>query len=91
LLGWGATLALKRSFMIAFAPPLALGFFLALLWNHWAASVAGAYGGLLQDLWRQRPELLGLLGGVLVAGFVVAVVIARLLRRLFESHEPAGD
>lgn len=91
LLSWVSMLAMKRNFMIAFAPPLALGFLVALLWNRWAAEVGRYYATLLGELWRQRPDMIGVLGGVLLVGFALAVIIARLLRKLLDRHAPQGE
>lgn len=88
LAGWIVGLLLKRTVMIPFGPPLAIGFLAAL----WISIPAGAFvrERALPQLdgvrlaWEQQPHLVLLAGGFLLAGAGLAMMLARLLRRLAE-------
>ena len=91
LLGWLVGLALKRSVMIPFGPPLALGFLAALWLNVPAVRVVRFYVDGLTAVWRQRPAAGLLIIGVLLAGMVLAVVAARAVRRFLEPPGGPGS
>lgn len=84
LLGWIISLLLKRSGMIPFGPPMAIGFLAALWLNRQAAGAAESYYQDLVLAWRQQPQgvLLGV--GLLLVALPVSIVLARLVRRLVE-------
>ncbi len=81
LAGWLLGLLRKCTVMIPFGPWLALGFILALWWHRPAARIARAYWGNLTFAWRERPDLLLTVGGLMVVAVVAAIVLARLVRR----------
>ncbi len=84
LAGWILGLLLKSTVMIPFGPWLALGF-LAALWLHRPAmALARTYADSLSFLWQERPDMVLAGVGVLLAGSVGAVILARLMRRLIE-------
>lgn len=83
LLSFVLGLALKRTSMIAFGPPLALGFLLALWLNRPAARIAERMYSDLAEVWGQQPVLLG---SLLLASVVVALALSRLSRRLLASE-----
>lgn len=87
LLSFAFGLALKRSSMIAFGPPLAIGFLIALWLNRPAAVLAQRMFEDVSDVWSRQPVLLG---SLLVGSFVIAIVLSRLLRRALESGDDAG-
>ena len=84
LAGWVITLLLKRAVMIPFGPWLALGFVAALWLNRPAADSVSIYAAQLRENWRENPALIGMLAIIMVAGFVFAVVFAKLVRRAIE-------
>jgi prepilin signal peptidase PulO-like enzyme (type II secretory pathway) len=87
LLGWALSLLLKRTGMIPFGPPLALGFLVALWVNRPAAATTESYYADLKLAWQQRPNMVLLGVGMLLVVLPLAVVIARLTRRLVEPAE----
>lgn len=86
LIGWLASLVLKRTMMIPFGPPLALGFVVALWQSRPAAAVARNYLNVARDAWQQKPQLVLLFAGLMVVCAVVAVLIARLIRAWVEPQ-----
>ena len=84
LLGWIIGLLLKRSSMIPFGPPMALGFLVALWLNRRAAATAESYQQDLAAAWRQRPEVVLLGVGLLLVALPVSILLARLVRRIVE-------
>ena len=94
LCGWLLSLTLKRTNMIPFGPPLALGF-VAALWLHQPATrfahdhLAPSWQSL-RELWAQNPALLLPLAGVLLLGLGVSLLLSRGLRSLATpALEPA--
>ncbi len=88
LLGFAIGLAMKRSSLIAFGPPLALGFLIALWLSRPSERVLGAFWSDARAIWGQQPWLLsGLLGG----SVLLALVVAKLSRRLLERESQAGS
>lgn len=94
LCGWLLSLTLKRTNMIPFGPPLALGF-LAALWLHRPATrftqdhLEPSWQSL-RELWAQNPALLLPMAGVLLVGLGVSLLLSRGLRRLASPvAEPA--
>ncbi len=86
--GWMLALLFKRSGMIAFGPPLALGFLTALWLRMPAGAIAEEYVRVLAGLWRQQPALL-MGGALLVLGTgAAALLLAGLVRRLAERRRP---
>lgn len=88
LLAWLASLTAKRSAMIAFGPPLAIGFLLA-LWLY--RPLAGFFARVAEEyepLWRSSPLMLI---GFFVLASVFAVLVSRMLRRLIEPGDNSGD
>jgi prepilin signal peptidase PulO-like enzyme (type II secretory pathway) len=85
LAGWLLTLLLKRGGIIPFGPWLAIGIIAALWLNRPAADKVREYVSEVVAVWRHDPRLLTLAGGVMLAGSVAAVVIARLVRRVVEK------
>lgn len=83
LLAWMISLFRKRTAMIAFGPPLALGFVLAL----WLSVPATT---LFADLWRQYGpgirEQPGLFVALLLGSGAIAVTVSRLIRRVVEPQ-----
>jgi prepilin signal peptidase PulO-like enzyme (type II secretory pathway) len=88
LLGWILTLLLKRSVMIPFGPPLALGILAALWLNRAGARIGRAYADALVLSWRERPLTLLVLAGVLLVATAGAIGIAHLVRQLVEGGRP---
>jgi prepilin signal peptidase PulO-like enzyme (type II secretory pathway) len=86
LAGWGLGLLLKRHAMIPFGPPLALGFLVALWLNRRAAAFAQSYWDDLSLAWKTRPDLVLIALGMLLVVAPLAVMLARLLRRLIEPQ-----
>jgi len=91
LVAWIGGLFLKRSTMIAFGPPMAVGFVLALWWNPPAARVGEVYAGEIRTLWETRPELLLAGAGIVLAAVAPAVLVSRLVRRSLESAFPEEE
>ena len=91
LLAWMGSLLLKRTAMIAFGPPLALGMLLALLVNQPAARVAEHYREAISTTWHRAPGLLLVLAAILLVGSIVAIVLARWVRHMLESAETHGQ
>lgn len=88
LLAWLASLTAKRSAMIAFGPPLAIGFLLA-LWLY--RPLAGFFARVAEEyepLWRSSPLMLI---GFFVLASVFAVLVSRMLRRLIEPGDNSAD
>lgn len=85
--GWLCGLLLKRTSLIAFGPPLALGFLAALWLNRPAAARFEHYQADVLHIYQSQPRMLLLGMGLLLVASVFAVVFAKLLRRLIESHE----
>jgi len=84
LIGWLASLVLKRTMMIPFGPPLALGFVVALWQSRPAAAVVRNYLNVAREAWQQKPQLVLAFAGVMIACAVVAVLLARLVRSWVE-------
>ncbi|MBI5865062.1 MAG: hypothetical protein HZB38_11260, partial [Planctomycetes bacterium] len=82
------SLTLKRTTMIAFGPPLALGFLMALWLNRPAVEMGRELCTEFSEVWASRPALLA---GLLIGSLVVALVAARLARRIFAPAEPEGE
>lgn len=81
LLGFVIGLAMKRTSLIAFGPPLALGFLIALWTSRPSERVLGYFWSDARAIWEKQPWLLsGLLGG----SVVLALVMARLSRWMLE-------
>jgi hypothetical protein len=78
---------LKRTGMIPFGPPLAIGFLVALWLNQYAAESAATHCDDLALAWEKRPEIVLLGVGILLVVLPVSIVLARLTRRLIEPHE----
>ena len=91
LIGWLASLVLKRTMMIPFGPPLALGFVVALWQSRPAAAVAHSYLSVAREAWQQKPQLVLLFAGLMVVCAVVAVVFARLVRSWVEPRQPETE
>lgn len=91
LLGWIVSLLLKRTAMIPFGPPLAIGFLAALWLNRSAAAMASEHYHDLTLAWEKRPGIV--LAGVLMLLVVlpVSIVLAKLTRRLVEPHERPAE
>lgn len=90
LIIWLLLLLSKPTAMIAFGPPLALGFVVALLAYDPAAEVAGRYADELTLAWERSPRTIGLLAVFLVFATAVAVGVARLVRGLVTPADSAG-
>lgn len=86
LAAWLLGLLAKRSAMIAFGPPLALGALAALWLSRPAATRAGEIAELLGAALRTQPQMLLLMGGVLLVGAAAAIVLSRMLRRWLEAQ-----
>jgi Ca2+/Na+ antiporter len=84
LVGWIVGLLLKSTVMIPFAPWLALGFVLGLVWQRPAHQIAADNLGAFRGLWTERPDLLLVAGGIVLVGTAVAVILGRLVRRAVE-------
>lgn len=84
--GWLMSLLFKSTLIIPFGPWLALGFFMALWLERSAGEVATVYRESIEIARRERPEMLWMLAAILLAGMAIAVVFARLARRLVEPH-----
>jgi prepilin signal peptidase PulO-like enzyme (type II secretory pathway) len=87
LAGWIVSLVLKRTGMIPFGPPLAIGFLVALWLNQEAATSAATHCSDLAIAWQNRPEIVLLGIGMLLVVLPVSIVLARLTRRLVEPQE----
>ena len=87
LAGWILSLVLKRTGMIPFGPPLAIGFLAALWLNQYAAESATTHCNDLALAWERRPEIVLLGVGMLLVVLPVSIVLARLTRRLVEPQE----
>ncbi len=81
LAGWVVGLLLKVTTMIPFGPWLGLGFMLALWWSRPAHRIADGYRDTLTFAWKERPELLLMLSGLMLVGAAGAILLARLIRR----------
>jgi leader peptidase (prepilin peptidase) / N-methyltransferase len=86
LLSWMISLLLKRSVMIAFGPPLAIGFVAALALHRPATALFAEYFAAVRQTWTAHPQTLYLFAGVLLVGFVASVILARLIRRAIEPR-----
>ena len=84
LLGWIVSLVLKRTGMIPFGPPLAIGFLVALWLNGPAAVTAVKYYNDLALAWKNRPDILLLGMGILLIVMPISIMLAKLTRRLVE-------
>ena len=92
LAGWMIQLLLKSSGMIPFGPWLGLGFLTALWLNRTMAEIGGGYRDAVVATWDQSPRALVVAGAILMAGGIIAVVLARLLRVWLESRaDPDPD
>jgi len=87
LAGWILSLVLKRTGMIPFGPPLAIGFLAALWLNHYAAESATTHCNDLALAWENRPKIVLLGIAILLVVLPVSIVLARLTRRLVEPQE----
>ncbi len=87
LAGWGLSLLLKRSAMIPFGPPLALGFLLTLWLNTAAAETLHAYATDVASAWERQPQIVLMGVGLLIVALPIAVLMANLVRRLVEPRE----
>lgn len=89
LAAWIMSLFVKRSIMIPFGPPLALGFLAALGLSHPSAQIAQRYVDSVQIAWHEQPQIVYMSIGVLLVGGVVAVLIAKGTRYVLErATEP---
>ncbi|MBL8879437.1 MAG: prepilin peptidase [Phycisphaerales bacterium] len=84
--GWLLSLIFKSTLIIPFGPWLALGFLMALWLERPAGEIAAIYRESIEIARRERPELLWLLGAIMLAGMAIAVVFARLARQLVAPH-----
>lgn len=82
LAGWMLSLFIKRHGMVPFGPPLALGFAAALWLSRPATEVAGWYAAAVHSSYEQRPDLLLLGVGMLLAAGAGSLIAARMVRRL---------
>lgn len=88
LLAWIISLLSKRSVMIAFGPPLALGFVLALWWN---TPAAARFAFVKNEYWPAIEAQPFLFAGMLLVSGVVAVMLSRLIRRAVEPKDADGS
>ncbi len=90
LAAWILTLFSKRSALIPFGPPLALGALLAL----WLSRPAGAHVARQFEAVRgaaeTQPFVLLAMVGILLVGGVAAVALSRLLRAWLEPADEGG-
>ncbi len=90
LAAWILTLFSKRSALIPFGPPLALGALLAL----WISAPAGARAAQQFEAVRAaaetQPSVLLAMVGILLVGGVGAVALSRLLRAWLEPADEGG-
>ena len=86
LAGWILSLILKRTGMIPFGPPLAIGFLAALWLNRPAAVIAENYRRVLEEAWTDRRGVVLMGIGLLLVVLPVSIIIARLIRRLIEPQ-----
>lgn len=94
LLGWLISLVLKRTGMIPFGPPLALGFITALWLNGPAAIAVNGYKSLLVRAWQDQRGVVLLSIGLLIVVLPLAIFLARLARRFVEpasEHRPSEE
>ena len=84
LAGFILGLLLKQTMIIPFGPWLALGFLVALWINKPAAKVFAGYGQSVENMWREQPASLLVMGGILMIGTAFAIALSKLLRRLVE-------
>ena len=94
LLGWLLSLVLKRTGMIPFGPPLALGFLTALWLNGPAAITLNGYAELLVQAWNGQRSIVLMGIGLLLVVLPVAIILARMARRFVEpvsSSEPPAE
>jgi prepilin signal peptidase PulO-like enzyme (type II secretory pathway) len=87
LAGWMLGLLLKQTTIIPFGPWLALGFLLALWINQPAARVLRMYADNLQTTWQQQPGVVYVMGVVMLFGTVMAIGLAKLVRRVLPSED----
>lgn len=87
LAGWLLSLLLKQSSIIPFGPWLAAGFIGALWLNRPINDIVRQHCENLVDVGREQPQMLWQGGAILLAGGVIAVVLARLLRRSLEGAD----
>lgn len=80
LAGWIIGLVLKRSAMIPFGPPLALGFVAALWLRDLARDVAWVYGVQISEAWAASPRLVLMMAATVIVAAAVAVALLRLIR-----------
>lgn len=81
LAGWLLGLLLKSTVMIPFGPWLAIGFVLALWWGRPAHRIAETYWENLAYAWREQPQALSIIAGLMLVGTAAAIALARLVRR----------
>lgn len=74
----------KRTAMLAFGPPLALGFLLALWVNRPATVLALQRIREIEFVWSTRRDVAMLGIGLMLVGAAIAVILARVVRRLIE-------
>jgi len=86
LLGWIISLLLKRTGMIPFGPPLAIGFLTALWLNYHAAATAASHAHDLTLAWQKRPDVVLLGVGMLLVVLPVSIMLAKLTRRVVEPQ-----
>lgn len=89
--GWLLSLLFKSTLIIPFGPWLALGFVSALWLQRPAEEIAEVYRESIEIARQERPELLWLLGAILLAGTVIALAVARLARRMLECPAPPAS
>jgi prepilin signal peptidase PulO-like enzyme (type II secretory pathway) len=87
LLGWITGLVLKRTGMIPFGPPLAIGFLAALWLNQHAAATADSLCHDFVQLCRHQPRMALLFAGMMLVIIPISIVLARLTRRLVEPRK----
>ena len=87
IVGYTLSLLLKCTAIIPFGPWLAIGFITALWLNRRALTVAEHYYQDITAAWTQRPDLCRIASGLMLVGSILAIVLARLARRLIERTE----
>lgn len=84
LTAWIMSLFVKRSIMIPFGPPLALGFLAALGLSYPGARIAQRYVEGIEIAWHEQPQLIYMSIGLLLVGGAFAVLVAKGTRHLLE-------
>lgn len=91
MLGLIVGLATKSTAVIPFGPWLSLGFLAALWLDRPLHRLFADYADNLHYAWSHRPDIVSIVGGLLLVGGVGAMMLARVVRGALERGAPPPE